>query len=251
MHTRFLTSLAAATLFSLATTSNLLAVSGNPATVQEAPSGGGTTQYTVNNTSSSMTSGGKFDISIFLSTTTGSSPTTTNSAWTAEAVNSTTWAEEMTGEGVTWQQYTGLTYTQAYPGNPAKLNGYFLDFTFNSDTDAISFPNSPAIPGSSLGGFNFTGSPSSTFFVDGPTDSTGTGVTSLTPGAGQVTFSGTSTDVPEPSGVAVAVLAASASLLRRRRELSPDNGSSSTCVNLQELLQRPIRPTSVDRGSWR
>jgi hypothetical protein len=56
----------------------------------------------------------------------------------------------------TWQQYTGLTYTQAFPGSPLKLNGYFLDFTFNSDTDTISFPGNPVIPGSSLGGFVFT-----------------------------------------------------------------------------------------------
>jgi hypothetical protein len=45
-----------------------------------------------------------------------------------------------------------LTYTQAFPSNPTKLNGYFLDFTFNSDTDTISFPGNPAIPGSILGG---------------------------------------------------------------------------------------------------
>jgi hypothetical protein len=71
----------------------------------------------VKNQSSSMTTGGKFDISIFLATTTGGSPTTTNSAWTAESVDEDSWTDNMPGETVTWNQYTGLTYTQAFPSD--------------------------------------------------------------------------------------------------------------------------------------
>jgi hypothetical protein len=55
----------------------------------------------------------------------------------------------------TWQQYTGLTYTQAFPSNPIKVNGYYLDYTFNSDSDTVSFPGKPVIPGASLGDFFF------------------------------------------------------------------------------------------------
>ena len=64
----------------------------------------------------------------------------------------------MGSDALTWQQYTGMTYTQAFPGNPIKVNGYFLDYTFNSGSDTISFPGNPVIPGAGLGGFFFTGS---------------------------------------------------------------------------------------------
>jgi hypothetical protein len=46
-----------------------------------------------------------------------------------------------------------MTYTQVFPSNPIKVNGYYLDYTFNSDSDTISFPSEPIIPGVGLGGF--------------------------------------------------------------------------------------------------
>jgi len=48
-----------------------------------------------------------------------------------------------------------MAYTQAFPSNPIKVNGYYLDYTFNSDTYTVSFPGEPVIPGVSLDGFFF------------------------------------------------------------------------------------------------
>jgi hypothetical protein len=67
---------------------------------------------------------------------------------------------------LTWQQYTGLSYTQAFPNIPIKVNGYFLNYTFNSDTGDVAFPSNPVIPSTSLGGFFATGSLDSTFLVE-------------------------------------------------------------------------------------
>jgi hypothetical protein len=226
MPSRFFVQTAAAAAIVFVHAANLLAIISNPATVQEFPTGpiGGMpqTQYTVNNTSSDASPGGKFDFSIFLSTTTGSSPTTTNSNWTSEVINATDWTESMGFPAVsepanpTWQQYTGMTYTQVCPFDPTKVNGYYLDYTFNSDSDTISFPIGPRIPGVGLGGFFFAGSPSSTFFVAGPADPNGTGVTSLTPGD-VVSYTGTSTDVPEPAGIGLVAFAVCGLASRRLR----------------------------------
>jgi hypothetical protein len=185
------------------------------ATVQEAqfPADPIKTQYTVNNTSTDSTPGGKFDIALFVSTTTGNTPTTTNANWTAEAMSSGAWTTNMTGESLNWQQYTGLTYTQAFPADPVKLNGYFLHYNYTAGN--ISFPGTPILPGGNLSGFFFDGSPSSTFFVAGPSD----GTTSFAPG-NVVTYSGTSTDTPEPTTLGLMALAA-AGLCSRRRKLKP------------------------------
>jgi hypothetical protein len=173
------------------------------------------TQYNVTNNSYPSQ---PLDISVFLSTTTGSGPTTTNSGWYAESLNAGAWVQSM-GEATgdfslpTWQQYTGMTYTQVYPNSPIKVNGYFLNYDFDSDTDTVSFPSNPNYPngpiypgGPTLGGFFFTGSPSSTFFVAGPADPNDTGVTSFTLG-NVVTYTGTSVDVPEPASLGLIAIA--------------------------------------------
>jgi hypothetical protein len=115
------------------------------------------------------------------------------------------------------QQHTGLSYTQAYPSQPIKVNGYFLNYTFNSDTGDVAFPSSPigGIPGTSLGGFFVTGSLDSTFLVAGPTD----GTTSFAPG-NVVTYSAATADVPEPTSVGLVAIAVCGFAMRRRRKIA-------------------------------
>jgi len=166
-----------------------------PASIDETPQGNGATEYTVFNTSGS--SAQPFDITLFAVATTGSDPTTTNSKWSAESVDATSWDQDMTGESLTWQQYTGLTYGQAFPLDPAQTNGYFLNYTLGPAGELIFVPLEQLGPGTNLSGFFFQGSPSSTFLVAGaPHGSTQFGVNQV------ITYSGTSTDVPEPAGIA-------------------------------------------------
>ena len=214
MRTGFLLQLIAAAILTFGSAATLQAAA--KASVTETPQGDGTTEYTVNNDASNT-----FDIAIILSTTTGGSPTTTNANWTAEALNANLWDAPMGFPAIseptnpTWAAYTGLSYTQAYPTGPIGLNGYFLDYTFNSGADTISFPGQPLIPGASLGGFFFPGQPGSTFLVVGPTD----GTTTFTPGDPTVVmnFSGDSTDLPEPASLGLATFAVCGLALRRRR----------------------------------
>jgi MYXO-CTERM domain-containing protein len=192
--------------------------------VTESPQGDGTTEYSVTNNGYPSGPIDDFDVSVLLSTTTGSDPITTNAGWYAESLNAGAWDATM-GEATgdfslpTWQQYTGLTYTQAFPGNPTKLNGYFLDYTFNADADTVSYPANPIIPGSSLGGFFFTGDPASTFLAVGPPDPTAVGTTSFTLGAVD-SFTGTSEDLPEPASLGLGTIALSGLALRRRRQIA-------------------------------
>jgi hypothetical protein len=210
----------AAALATFAGAAPVLAIVTPAASVQESvfPSNPVKTQYSVSNTSSAASAGGKFDIALLAVTTTGSNPTTTNTGWEAESLNAGAWVQSMgepTGDFSlpTWQQYTGLTYTQAFPSNPIKVNGYFLDYSVDSGTGNISFPSSPIFPSNPLlGGFFFDGSPGSTFFVAGPTD----GTTSFAPGA-VVTFSAPATITPEPASLSLLAISARTLLSRRRQ----------------------------------
>jgi hypothetical protein len=148
-----------------------------------------------------------FDIAAFAITTTGNSPTTTNTGWIAQALNSTTWSSgPMGGDiagNISWQQYTGMTWNQAFPGGPVKANGYFLSYIWNSGAQTVSFPSRPIFPGNPLfGGFFFQGSPSSDFLVVGPTDSS-----EPQPLSDFQSYQGISIDVPEPSSLALSIIA--------------------------------------------
>jgi hypothetical protein len=75
---------------------------------------------------------------------------------------------------LTWQQYTGLTYTQAFPTDPTLLNGYFLNYAVSGGNvipSNTSWEPCWIVPGTSaMGGFFFKGAPDSalTYLVDGP-----------------------------------------------------------------------------------
>jgi hypothetical protein len=225
MRKRFWMQWAIAVVIGLVPAAKMLAISIAAAAVTEAqfPSNPTLTQYTVTNNSNVSFPANPIDIAVFVSTTTGSSPSTTNTGWYAVSLDAAMWVQSM-GEPEpilnstlpTWQQYTGLTYTQAFPSSPVKVNGYFLDYAYDG-TD-ISFPGAPTFPGNPifpsqpLDGFFFTGSPSSTFLVAGPAD----GTTTFAPGD-VVTYSGTSTDTPEPTTLGLICLAAMG-LMGRRRE---------------------------------
>ncbi len=153
------------------------AFAADPAVIDESLTGGGTmTEYSVLN--QSQLSATQFDISAFTIATTGIGPTTTNLNWSSQALNSNSWSSIAMGgtnpnEPLTWQQYTGMTWNQAFPNNPFKVNGYFLSYIWNSGAQTVSYPSIPIFPGNPFkGGFFFQGTPSiDSFLVIGPTDS--------------------------------------------------------------------------------
>jgi hypothetical protein len=209
---------AAALLVSLfaASPTRLLA---DAVTLTETPEGA-TTEYTVQN--NSQTTDQSFDITYFLasSTSTSTNPnTTTVSGWIADTISPASWQLVPMGgpdTGLpTWQQYTGLTYDQAYPSQPVRVNGYFLDYSYDSGSGDVTFPSNPTLPlpgGSALGGFFFTGAPDSTFIAGGPDD-----VSTPTPTSDFQSFSATAVDVPEAGTFQFMFLSvAGAALLRRR-----------------------------------
>ena len=109
------------------------------------------TEYNVVNNSSGI--GLPFNIDAFAVESTGGSPSTTNPGWSAVSLNASSWLQSMGGTLTSWLDYTGETYTQAFPQDPASVNGYVL--------------NQPGLGGeisrgSSLNGFFFQGAPAST-----------------------------------------------------------------------------------------
>jgi hypothetical protein len=122
-------------------------VSGQGLIVQETQEGLNT-EYNVINNSSGL--GLPFNIDAFAVESTGGSPSTTNPGWSAVAVDASSWSQSMGGALPSWLDYTGESYTQAFPQDPASVNGYVL--------------NQPDLggeisTGSSLNGFFFQGAP--------------------------------------------------------------------------------------------
>lgn len=149
---------------------------------------GANTEYNVINNSSDL-----FAISAFAIKTTGGNPTTANPNWIAETLNASSWLQPMGGDSAlpSWLDYTGLTYMQAFPADPAELNAYVVDDPGVAGGGVIS-------PGNSLAGFFFQGTAASTdrfMFVNdhGPAIIEGQIITAF----------GTVEVVPEPNIIAL------------------------------------------------
>jgi hypothetical protein len=217
MRTRLLV---AAAFVGLSGLSNVFAA--DPALIQESlTAGSDLTEYSVLN-QSQMTAT-PFDISAFAVATTGTAPSNSDPNWTAQALNSASWSSMPMGgtnpnEPLTWQQYTGMTWNQAFPTGPVsgKVNGYFLSYLWNSGAMTVSFPDPPVYPSNpAKGGFFFQGMPmSDMFLVVGPTDAS-----MAQPLSDFQTFEGQSMVVPEPSSLALSVIAlgCGAMVVRRSR----------------------------------
>ncbi len=124
---------------------------GQNLTVQEIQDGANTEYNVVNHTSGLVA---MFNINAFAVASTGGNPNTTDAGWDAEALNSGTWSQAMGGVGSglpSWFEYTGMTFAQAFPGNPTDVNGY---------THAPGM-DTAITPGNSLDGFFFEGEPGS------------------------------------------------------------------------------------------
>ena len=215
--------LVAAASISLSVLSNVFAA--DPALIDESlTAGGDLTEYSVLN-QSQMTAT-PFDISAFAVATTGTAPSNSDPNWTAQALNSASWSSMPMGgtnpnEPLTWQQYTGMTWNQAVPSDPTKVNGYFLSYLWNSGAQTVSYPAGPSgtiYPSGPINGkgrFFFQGMPmSDMFLVVGPTDAS-----MAQPLSDFQTFEGQSMVVPEPSSLALSVIAlgCGAMVVRRSR----------------------------------
>ena len=58
---------------------------------------------------------------------------------------------------LSWQQYTGMTWNQAFPSSPFKVNGYFDSYIWNSGAQTVgvhpgarSSPTTRSLEGSSF-----------------------------------------------------------------------------------------------------
>ena len=202
MRTRLL--LAGLAAVSLSVSGPCFAINSIPAVIDENPEGAAT-EYTLLN--QSQLTATPFDIAAFAITSTGNTPTTTNAGWIAQALNSNTWSSAPMGGDIagnlSWQQYTGMTWNQAFPNNPFKVNGYFDSYIWNSGAQTVSYPGGPVFPSKPLfGGFFFQGTPSSDFLVVGPTDAS-----EPEPLSDFLSYEGQSNDVPEPSSLAMCLIA--------------------------------------------
>ena len=195
---------------------NLLAAQLPAAHVYETQEGSNT-EYAISNTSNLDPI--PFDITMLVVSTTSANPnpSTSNLNWIAESLSASTWTQAM-GGGVStlpsWQQYTGMSYTLAFPGDPVRLNGYFLNYTFDSGSGDASYPGAPIFPNQPVfGGFFFQGAPDSTFLVVGPTNSTqGTPLSQLR------SYESVAVIVPEPAALSLCLLALGGGALVGRRK---------------------------------
>jgi PEP-CTERM motif-containing protein len=225
---------------------NLYAIQ-SAASVQET-SGGSLTQYGVlNNT---QITAHPFDITLFVASTISSNPTptTSNLNWIAQSLTASSWTQVMGGVStlLTWQQYTGMTFTQVFPSNPLRLNGYFLNYTFDSGSGNVSFPADPIFPSDPIKrGFFFQGGLDSTFLVDGPSDAT-----VPSPPSSFFSFENTTTDVPEPGSLSLCLFAlvGAAAFVRRTRR-TPLRGQTTSPPYLPPGSPHfPNRPSRQLRG---
>ena len=179
---------------------------------------GATTEYSVQNLSGSTAQ--PFDITLFAVSTTGNSPTTTAAGWNAQALTPADWVTRMDLSaggtipifGATWQEYTGLTWAQAFPAGALQANGYYTNYGYNVNTGQIaSIPSDPCFPGDPIkGGFFYLGSPGSEFLAVGLPAGTFQGT------AGNLPFyAGVATPVPLPP--TLGLFATALALLGRRR----------------------------------
>jgi hypothetical protein len=192
--------------------------------VQEAQNGANT-EYNVVNSSSGI--GLPFNIDAFVVETTGGNPSTTNPGWSAEVLDASSWLQSMGGTLSSWLDYTGKSYTQAFPNDPANVNGYVLNEP--NMGGAIS-------PDSSLNGFFFQGAPASTdrfmlVNVHGPAIVEGQMITDF----------GTVEVVPEPTTLSLFGIGI---LLLCRRMKRPNH----TLEPLERLVVTPRKVCRRDSG---
>jgi hypothetical protein len=121
------------------------------------------------------------------------------------------------GSLLTWQQYTGMTYVQAFPTDPTLLNGYFLNYTFDSVSGDVAFAAPPPRQGLLIfGGFFFQGATdsNSTFLVEGPGDAS----VPSPPSTFQSLEGKIVITIPEPATISLCLLAlgCGAAFVRRR-----------------------------------
>jgi hypothetical protein len=110
-----------------------------------------------------------------------------------------------------------MTYLQAFPNDPTGMNGYFLNYTFDSGSGDVAFPTPP--PRQLLlimGGFFFQGVPDSnaTFLVEGPSDAS----VPSSPSSFQSLEGTPVISIPEPATISLCLFAlgGSAAFIRRR-----------------------------------
>jgi hypothetical protein len=206
MRTRLWMSSTAVSIFCIAALTDLQAV--QPAASVYETQEGSNTEYSVSNTSNLDPQ--PFDITVLVVSTRSDSPnpSTTNLNWIAEPITASTWTQAM-GAGVsslpTWQQYTGMNFIQAFGDSDPLLNGYFLNYTYDSGNGNVTYLGNPIFPSSPLqGGFFFEGTAlHDLFLVEGPIDAT-----VPTPLAQVQNYYDMSEVIPEPSSLLLTGLGA-------------------------------------------